>query len=58
LAQRARVVAEPHREESEIMVQHWLSLDELRAAWLSGRIGNMATVGAVGLALAALEAER
>jgi len=57
LARRARQVAEPHREESEIMVQRWMTLDEMRAAWLGGRIGNMGTMAAVGLALAVLERE-
>ncbi|MBI5960278.1 MAG: NUDIX hydrolase [Chloroflexi bacterium] len=58
LARRARVVAEPQREATEIMTQHWLSLAEVRAAWLGGRIQNMGTIGAVGLALAALEGDR
>jgi ADP-ribose pyrophosphatase len=57
LARQARQVAEPHREESEIMVQRWLTLDVLRAAWLGGRIANMGTMAAVGLALAVLERE-
>ncbi len=57
LARHARQVAEPQREASEIIAQRWLPLDELRAAWLGGRIGNMGTVAAVGLALAALERE-
>ncbi len=58
LARDARQVASPHLEASEIMVQHRLTLAEVRAAWLGGRIQNMSTLGAVGLALAALEKER
>ncbi len=54
LARGARQVTEPQRESSEIMTQQWLSLDEVRAALLGGRIRNMSTVGAVGLALALL----
>jgi len=57
LAQEARVVAPPHREESEIMTQHWLTLDELRTTWTKGRIRNIATIAAIGLALAALEGD-
>ncbi len=57
LARGARVVGAPQREDSEIMVQHWLTLAEVRAAWLGGRIGNIATIAAVGLALAALEGD-
>ncbi len=54
LARGARQVAEPQRESSEIMTQQWMTLDDVRAAWLGGRIRNMGTVGAVGLALARL----
>lgn len=57
LARHACRVSEPQREESEIMVQRWLTLDELRAAWLGGQISNLGTLGAVGLALAILERE-
>lgn len=57
LARRARQVAEPQREVSEIMVQRWMALDDLRAAWVSGGIGNLGTMAAVGLALAVLERE-
>lgn len=55
LARHARQVAPPEREASEIMEQHWLTVDELRAELFNGRIHNMGTVAAVGLALAALE---
>lgn len=55
LALGAQAVAAPHREASEIMAQHWLTLPEVRAAWQGGHIRNVATVAAVGLALAALE---
>ncbi len=57
VARHARQVAAPQREASEIMAQRWLPLDDLRAAWLGGRIRNIATVGAVGLALAVLEGD-
>lgn len=55
LALGARSVAAPQRETSEIMALHWLTLPEVHAAWVGGRIRNVATVAAVGLALAALE---
>ena len=57
LARGARVVATPEREASEIMTLHWLTLAELRSAWTGGRIRNIATIAAIGLALAALEAD-
>jgi ADP-ribose pyrophosphatase len=57
LARHAHLVAAPEREASEIMALHWLALDDVRAAWLGGRIHNMSTIGAVGLALAMLEGE-
>lgn len=57
LARHARPVAAPRREASEIMVHRWLALADVRAAWLGGRIRNMSTVGAVGLALAVLEGD-
>ncbi len=57
LALDAHSVSAPHREVSEIMTLHWLTLPEVRAAWLGGRIRNVATVAAVGLALAALEGD-
>ena len=57
LARHVRRVAEPHLEQSEIIVQHTLTLDEVRAAWLGGRLRNIATVAAVGLALARIEGE-
>lgn len=55
LARHARQVSEPHPEASEEMVQRRLALDDVRAACLDGRIKNIATVAAVGLALAVLE---
>ncbi|HEX3051145.1 MAG TPA: NUDIX hydrolase [Aggregatilineaceae bacterium] len=55
MVRNARQVAQPHLEESEIIVQKRMSLDEVRAAWSTGKIHNLATVAAVGLALAALE---
>jgi len=58
LARHTRQVGPPRLEESEIIVQRRLTLDELRAAWLGGRIHNMSTVGAIGLALAILEENR
>ncbi|MBN1563471.1 MAG: NUDIX hydrolase [Anaerolineae bacterium] len=54
LAQNAQQVDTPHLEASEIIAQHRLTLDEVRAAWLGGRITNLSTIAAVGLALAAL----
>lgn len=58
LARDARQVSAPRLEASEDIAQRRLSLDEVRAACLDGRIRNMSTVGAVGLALTALEADR
>jgi len=55
LARGARQVAAPHLEASELIAQRRLTLDDVRAAWQHGRIHNMATIGAVGLALTALE---
>jgi ADP-ribose pyrophosphatase len=57
LALGAHRVGAPHPEVSEIMALHWLTLAEVRAAWQGGRIRNVATVAAVGLALAALEGD-
>ena len=57
LARQARQVGQPQLEESELIESHRLTLDELRAAWLGGRIHNLATIAAVGLALAQLEAD-
>lgn len=54
LAQEARVVAAPQREESELITLRWYDLDALRAAWLDGAFKNVATVAAVGLALGTL----
>jgi ADP-ribose pyrophosphatase len=55
LARDARQIADPALEESEIIVQHRLPLAEVRAAWLDGRVHNIATVAAIGQALALLE---
>lgn len=55
LALEARQIAQPHLEESEIIVSRRMTLDEVRAAWRGGRIHNVATIAAVGLALALLE---
>jgi ADP-ribose pyrophosphatase len=57
LARGARRVAEPALEESEIITQRRLSLNEVRAAWLGGDLHNLGTLGAVGLALAVLDHE-
>jgi hypothetical protein len=40
-----------------MITQRRLTLDEVRTAWRQGRMQNMATIGAVGLALAVLEEE-
>lgn len=55
LARRARQVGEPHLEASEDIAQRRLTLEQVRAACLNGQIRNMSTVGAIGVALAALE---
>ncbi len=55
VARQARQVSEPHLEASEDIAQRRLSFDDVRAACLDGRIKNIATVAAVGLALAVLE---
>lgn len=55
VARGAHHVGEPHREASEIMTQRWVPLADLRAAWLGGRIPNLGTIAAIGLALAVLE---
>ncbi len=55
VARGAWQVAEPHYEASEIMTLHLLTLEEVRAAWVGGQMPNIATVAAVGLALAHLE---
>jgi ADP-ribose pyrophosphatase len=55
LAQHARQVRPPNLEDTEIIAQRRLTLEEVRTAWLGGRITNLSTIAAVGLALAALE---
>jgi ADP-ribose pyrophosphatase len=57
LAEEARRVADPQREASEIMALHWLPLAEVRAGWRAGRLRNLGTLAAVGLALDALESD-
>ena len=54
LVKRARQIGPPQLEESEMITQRQLTLDEVRAAWRDGTISNMSTIGAVGLALAIL----
>jgi ADP-ribose pyrophosphatase len=54
LVQQARQVGAPTLEDSEMITQRRLALDEVRAAWRDGTISNMGTIGAVGLALAIL----
>jgi ADP-ribose pyrophosphatase len=58
LARGARQVRAPEHEASEVMTLRWLSLADVRAAWLAGRLPNVGTVAAVGLALAQLEGEQ
>lgn len=55
LARGAQRIASPDLEESEIINQRRLTLDEVRAAWQNGQMRNLGTLGAVGLALAVLE---
>jgi ADP-ribose pyrophosphatase len=55
LARHARQVSAPAPEATEIMTLHRLTLDEVRAAWRGGRIHNVGTMAAVGLALAIVE---
>ncbi len=57
LARDVRRVAAPTLEESEIIAQRRLPLDDVRRLWLDGQFRNMGTLGAVGLALAILERE-
>ncbi|MBN2305081.1 MAG: NUDIX hydrolase, partial [Anaerolineae bacterium] len=57
LARQAKQVAPPDLEASEIIIQHRLTLDEVRAAWLGGRIHHVGTIAAVGLALAVIQDE-
>lgn len=58
LATGARQVAPPNLEASEIITPLRLTLDEVRAAFLNGRITNLATIASVGLALTVLEQEK
>ncbi|MCP4707931.1 MAG: hypothetical protein GY869_04835, partial [Planctomycetes bacterium] len=39
-------------------MQRRLTLDEVRAAWTGGRITNLSTIAAVGLAMAALAQDK
>jgi ADP-ribose pyrophosphatase len=55
LARQAQQVRAPELEAGEIIALRRLTLDEVRAAWLGGRIRHMGTMCAVGLALATLE---
>ncbi len=55
LARGARQLRAPEHEAEEIMALRWLSLDEVRAAWLGGQMPNAGTIAAVGLALGVLE---
>lgn len=55
LARNAQQVAPVDLEDAELMALRWLTLDELRAAWLGGRFSNVGTVAAVGLALGMLQ---
>jgi ADP-ribose pyrophosphatase len=55
LVRRARQVGTPELEASELITQRRLTLDEVRAAWRSGEIHGLATIGAVGLALAVID---
>ncbi|MBN1681653.1 MAG: NUDIX hydrolase [Anaerolineae bacterium] len=57
LARHAHQVSTPHLEDSEIITQRRLTLDDVRAAWLGGDIHNIGTAAAVGLALAVLEGD-
>ena len=57
LARRARQVSAPHLDAGEIMQLRWLTLAEVRAAWLGGHIRNLGILAGVGLALGALEAD-
>ncbi len=55
LARGAQQVSDTAHESSELMALRWLTLDEVRAAWLGGGLANMGTLAAVGLALGVLE---
>jgi ADP-ribose pyrophosphatase len=55
LARAARQVGTPELDATEMITQRRLTLDEVRAAWQNGRIHNLGTIAAVGLALAVLE---
>lgn len=55
LARDARQVGEPQLEVSEIVAQRRLPLDTVRDLWRQGKIGNIGTTAAIGLALAALD---
>ena len=57
LARGARQVAAPHRDAGEVMRLRWLTLAEVRAAWLNGDIRNLGILAGVGLALGVMEAD-
>ncbi len=55
LARGARQVGQMDHEDTELMSLRWLTLAEVRAAWLGGQMPNVATMAAVGLALTIVE---
>ncbi len=57
LARRAVPVAAPASGDLQRQTVHFYDLDQLRAYWLSGECPVAASVAAIGLALAHLEAE-
>ncbi len=57
LARGAYQVAAPSLEESEIIASRQMTLADVRAALVGGRIRNVGTLAGVGLALAVLEGE-
>ena len=57
LARGARQTAAPHLDAGEVMRLRWLTLAEVRAAWLGGGIHNLGILAGVGLALGVMEAD-
>lgn len=55
LARNARQIDEPHLEASEVIIQHRLTLDDVRNLWLGGKLENIGTLAAVGLVMGHLE---